>query len=542
MYMHKHLCFRKRILWQLLFVVFFVVSIFSTERSVAQKLNIKNDVFWNTKDGQPIYSQGGGIFTFKDPKTRQEKYYWYGVHYKGAEEYRDLPNKTYPGTGFESVTCYTSTDLVNWTFESDALTKAVVNEKGRAYWLGRLGVSYVKEINQYAMFVQHGNGVLIAVSDYPAGPFKWHQKISMLDIIGTPNTGDQTVFTDEDTGKSYLVYSFGRGRNKIYISEIGIKNGKVDLLNCIKIFEGASREGNCMFKYKGKYYMAASNIYGWDASLAYYLVADEINGPYKPKNNMLVMDGSEQDYAHVTQTGFFVTVRGSKQETVIYCGDRWADFAGNGLGYNQWVPLSFNGVKPYFNSLGSWNLDAKTGEWEVAADNNYVKNFSFEADRKKIPSPVKPVQTFLMGWETKVIKGSKISLDTATSPVLNFLNSEEDRNSVIGEKSLNISDKIDFQRHVSQIVRSSPYVELPDGFYTLTAYLRNNEGFSQLEMYAESAGKRVASTIKGSNPEWTTIQLKRVPVKNGKVEIGFNADGSANASCQVDDISLVREK
>jgi len=28
----------------------------------AQMPNIKNDTFWNAKDGSPIYSQGGGIF------------------------------------------------------------------------------------------------------------------------------------------------------------------------------------------------------------------------------------------------------------------------------------------------------------------------------------------------------------------------------------------------------------------------------------------------------------------------------------------------
>lgn len=69
----------------------------------------------------------------------------------------------------------------------------------------------------------------------------------------------------------------------------------------------------------------------------------------------------------------FYTVRGSKEETVIYCGDRWANFAGNGLGYNQWCPLSFNGDTPYFNSLSSWHLNIETGEWRVADDNNYVK-------------------------------------------------------------------------------------------------------------------------------------------------------------------------
>ncbi|WP_205943792.1 family 43 glycosylhydrolase [Pedobacter aquae] len=388
------LIFFKHSLWQSPTIWVILFSIFFTQQSLAQKLNIKNNIFWNTQEGKPIYSQGGGIFTFKDPKTGQEKYYWYGVHYKGGQEYRDSPNKTISDASFESVTCYTSTDLVNWTFESDALTKADANEKGKGGWLGRLGVTYMKDIKQYAMFIQHGNGVLIAVADEPAGPFKWHHKISMLDRIGTPNTGDQTVFTDEDTGKSYLVYSYGRGRNKIYLSEIGIKDGKVDILNVEKVYEGEGREGNCMFKYKGKYYMAASNLYGWDASFAYYLVADDIYGPYTPKNNMLVIEGSEKDYAHVTQTGFFVTLRGTKQETVVYCGDRWADFAGNGLGYNQWVPLSFNGAKPYFNSLDSWNLDAKTGEWEVATHNNWVKNGSFEADRKKCLAPLNQYKLF----------------------------------------------------------------------------------------------------------------------------------------------------
>jgi hypothetical protein len=61
-------------------------------------------------------------------------------------------------------------------------------------------------------------------------------------------------------------------------------------------------------------------------------------------------------------------------------------------------------------------------------------------------------------------------------------------------------------------------------------------------MYAESAGKRMANKIKRANPQWATIELKRIPVKNSKVEIGFRAGGNANASCQIDDISLVREK
>jgi hypothetical protein len=505
----------------------------------AQFLNIKNDVFWNTKKGQPIYSQGGGIFKFKDD-TGKEKYYWYGVHYKEAETYRSDPSVTLPNATFESVTCYSSTDLVNWTFEADVFTKEEAFKTISKTWVGRLGVAYINELNKYAMLVQHGNQVLITLADSPTGQFTWHQRINMKEMIGTTNTGDQTVFTDEDTGKSYLVYSYGSGRNKIYVSEIGVKDSMVGLLDCTKVFQGESREGNCMFKYKGRYYMAASNIYGWDASYAYYLVADDIRGPFLPANDMKVIKGSEMDYAHVTQTGFFFNIKGSRQETVIYCGDRWANFAGNGLGYNHWFPLSFDGAEPYFNSLNSWNLNAKTGEWKVAPDNNYVMNGSFEADRKRIPSHVKPVQQFLLGWTTTVIEGNKISLDSNSSPVLNYFNTAADRKTVIGEKSLCISDKIRFSRRVTQTITSTPYVKLEDGNYTLTAKVKNSSGFAKLEVYAVSNSKIRSRRIRGENAAWATITIERVPVRGGKVEIGFVAEGSANAFCYVDDVIFVK--
>lgn len=521
-------------------LIVFLVAISSSE-IIAQSANIKNDSFWNTKNGEPLFSQGGGVFKFADPITGEQKYYWYGVQYKEADMYRNNPSVTLPNATFESVTCYSSTDLVNWTFENDVVTKDKVNQSGRT-WVGRLGVAYIKEIQKYALFVQHGSGVLIALSDSPTDEFVWNQKIDMTARIGTSNTGDQTVFTDEDTGKSYLIYSYGKGRNKIYISEIGVKEGKVDLLDCTEIFKGASREGNCMFKYNNKYYMYASNIYGWDGSLAYYLVADAIRGPYLPQNDMLITAGSEADFAHISQTGFFVSVKGTEQETIIFCGDRWSDFAGNGLGYNQWCPLSFEGNTPYFNSLNSWNLDAQTGKWKVADDNNYIKNPSFEADRRHIPSPVKPVQIVLTGWDTEVLKGNKISLDSVNSPVINYFNSAEDRKIVVGEKSLNISDKVAFKRKISQIITSSKYVALENGLYTLTAKVKNSKGFSVLEMYATSEGKTIKSEIKKENDSWTTLTINKIPVKAGKIEIGFLAEGDGNAFCLVDDVSFVKSK
>lgn len=501
---------------------------------------ITNDTFWKTTSGSYIYSQGGGIFRFPDAQG-VEHYYWYGVKYQEAVDYcpKALAGSKSNITNFLSVTCYQSDDLVNWTFVNDVLTPA---SAGWAYWVGRLGVAYVEEAKKYALLVQFNDNVLVATCDTPTGDFQRHNQIDMTNIIGTPNTGDQTVFTDPDTGKSYLCYSYGKGRSRIYLSEIGMcADGKIGLKDCHQIYKGSGREGDCMFKYQGKYYVCASDLYGWNASNVYYLEASNIYGPYTPTNKMQVMPGSGDDYGHVTQTGFFYTVRGTKQETVIYCGDRWAGFAGNGNGYNQWCPISFVDGKPYFNSLSQWHLDAETGEWYVGKENNYVKNFSFDADRVNIPSVNKPSQAYLRGWTTEVAKGNKVAIGDANSPVLNGKNSSTDRAIVMGNYCLNISDKTDFQRKVWQKISSTAYVPLADGNYTLTAYAKVGSQFNELYMYATSGGETFKADMTVIDSQWHLYTINGVVVKGGTVEVGFYADGQADAWCHIDDVSLVLE-
>ena len=208
-------------------------------------------------------------------------------------------------------------------------------------------------------------------------------------------------------------------------------------------------------------------------------------------------------------------------------------------GHDSGCPLSFDGDRPYFNSLHSWDLHVPTGRWRVANDNNWIKNASFEADRKDIPSGDKPRQERLLGWETRVIRGSKVSLDRG-SPVLNHANSTEDRMLVIGERSLNMSDSADFSRQVYQVIASSPYAKFEDGEYTMTAKVLNSDGFRKLEMYAKSGGKEFSTPIKGANSKWTTIKLEGIRVSGNKVEVGFLAEGKGGSFCRVDDVSFVK--
>lgn len=246
---------------------------------------ITNDTFFKDTDGNYIYSQGGCIQKFGD------KYYWYGVKYKEADIYAKNPENGKAGNAaYETFTCYSSDDLVNWEFEGYPLTG---EPNG---WVGRMGVVYNENAKKYVLISQYAPGMVYAVSDKPEGPFKIDHIQKTLPIQNDV-TGDQTLFQDDD-GKAYIICSSANGRAYQYviplresdfldIDEENIKmlfydedgsyideNGEVDKKDKTGI------EGNCMFKYNGNYYYTGSDLYGWNSSRVYVMQSDSILGDY----------------------------------------------------------------------------------------------------------------------------------------------------------------------------------------------------------------------------------------------------------------------
>lgn len=170
-----------------------------------------------------------------------------------------------------------------------------------------------------------------------------------------------------------------------------------------------------------------------------------------------------------------------------------------------------------------------------------MKNFSFDADRVNIPSANKPSQAYLRGWTTTVMKGNKVVIGDANSPVLNGKNSKDDRAKVMGNFCMNISDKTDFKRKVSQVIKSTTDVPLPDGSYALSCYVKNSAAFSELYMYAKVGPDTMRIDLPQAVSAWTKVELNDVAITGGQVEVGFFAQGAANAWCRIDDVSLVRK-
>ena len=502
---------------------------------------ITNDRFYTDTDGNILYSQGGGIFKFPN----DDKYYWYGVRYKEAVTYATDPllGKTVEHPAFEAYTCYTSDDLVNWKYEGDVATLETLGQSWCG-WAGRCGVVYNEKANKYVLVSQF-NGTIIASADNPKGPFKTEKGYfwggTSLPVIANGDTGDLTMFYEDSKG--YMICSSANGRGHLYIAPMdetknfcdfdfdnikelnGSTGSYFDEDGTIKQKDKGGIEGDCMFKYKDHYYFTGSDLYGWRGSRVYVFESKDILGDYKLKPDYIdtsksssnlpyIMPGAKYSYAHNSQTGFYYTLHGSKQDTVIYCGDRWCDFGTHGIGYNQWVPLTMDGYTPHFNDLSQWKLNSETGEWTIGDGNNYIANNEFDADRVDVKS--------LTGWECS---------DSTDGSV----NGNVKARRFYGNYAAKQSADTDYTARIKQTIK-----DLPNGIYTLRASVMSSGGQNECVLYANTNNKNYTASLKSKMSNWTDVVVKDIIIENGECEIGLYSDSPANCYVRIDDMYLTR--
>ena len=454
---------------------------------------IENDVFWKDTAGNNIYSQGGGVLQVGST------YYWYGVDYEGAATYAANPSNNNSNTNFVAITTYSSTDLAHWKFEGNALTYASVAAKltmTASTWIGRVGAAYNATTKKYVIVGQYqgtpDTEQFFATSDTPNGAFVVDHAQATITNVTNNNCGDQAIFNDDD-GSAYIVCSSESGRANVYVVPLR----PADFLEAepaTRIYNGSGREGNAMFKVNGRYYACSSDLHGWNASHSYCISATNIMGPYGAE---VVMGNTDLDFSHVTQTGLFVTVKGTTQSTVIFGGDRWSDFAGNGIGFHDWTPLTFNGTTPVMQSMSEWSINATDGTWSVGPNNNYVLNPSFEADRVATNPPA--------GWTTS--SGADV---TSTH-------------------SGNFAWQLSAASSVDQKIAS-----LPNGTYTLSVWAK---GTATGTLYAKGFGGTDKTISVSGGTAFTKLSLTGITVSNGSCEVGAS---TTSGTVTLDDFTLVK--
>ncbi|HSY19584.1 MAG TPA: autotransporter-associated beta strand repeat-containing protein [Candidatus Acidoferrales bacterium] len=358
---------------------------FSAAGAFAAYQTITNDVWWKDNNGNPVMAQGGGISKFGGT------YYWYGVQYVEMGPYYTNGTVNTGSSTFSSINCYSSTDLVHWTFQNKCVTRSTAGFSG-AGWVGRLGqVVYNSASSQYVMWFEGLNGQACCTCATPTGNFVLnHVQPAITNVFFGPGAGDCTIFCDVDHGSTpYFICSDPHGRQHAYVCPLS--SDFLTIGNAVAINDTGSipawpqgQEASNMFERNGVYYYTMSNLAGWSYSTAYEVNSTSIFSPTSYTADAAYL-GTTADNTHYSQVSFGFQVAGTVATNYIMVGDRWAQFistyagAGHGSNFAIMCPITFTNNTPYFQSLNMFQIDTVTGKWRPATTADSPTNLTAAA-------------------------------------------------------------------------------------------------------------------------------------------------------------------
>lgn len=404
---------------------------------------------WLDTSGNPINAHGGGVL------YHNGKYYLYGEYKKGKTILPEWATWECYRTDVTGVSCYSSPDMVNWTFEGIALP-AVKDDPNHdlhpSQVLERPKVIYNSKTGKFVMWAHvesanYGKAAAgVAVSDTPTGPFTYLGSFRPNDAMSR----DQTVFVDDD-GKAYQFYS-SENNATLYISELTDDYLK-PTGRFTRNFIGESREAPAVFKHDGKYYMLSSGCTGWDPNQAGLAVADSIMGPWTNLGNPCT--GKDADKTFYGQSTYVQPVYG-KKGLYVAMFDRWNKTDLENSRY-IWLPISFDNGKITIPWRERWNMEEFEDQPRFeAGDGTFLLNGepmvvkAAELHYPRIPRPY---------WEQRIKMCKALGMNAVCLYV--FWNSHEpkpDQFDFTGQNDLREFVKLCQKNDMKVILRPGPYV------------------------------------------------------------------------------------
>lgn len=364
------------------------VRLYQKEENKTEKKTetfIKPAAIWPDNNGQHINAHGGGLL------YHNKKYYWFGEHKSETTS-----------AALVGITCYSSPDLINWTFESVALPVSNNPESDiiKGSVMERPKVIFNKQTGKFVMWFHlelKGHGydaarAAVAVSDNIEGPYtyieskrinagkypfdmpsdiraiqlntddykewwtpKWYKAVEnglfvKRDLNDGQMSRDMTLYVDDD-GVAYHIYSSEENLT-LHIAELTDDyldhTGKYT-----RIAPGGHNEAPAIFKRNNTYWMITSGCTGWSPNEARMLSAPSIWGPWTQHPNPCVGERSEITFGG--QSTFIQPIMG-KKDAFMFMADMWRPK--NPIdGRYIWLPIQFQNNTPYIEWMDEWNLD-----------------------------------------------------------------------------------------------------------------------------------------------------------------------------------------
>ena len=327
-------------IYGVLFILFLSLQgLPQTSMSIPLKIPpMPNGEVWQDMKGNPINAHGGGIMLYKGI------YYWFGEIKKGKtwlvpdqqwEDYR------VPAGG---VGCYSSKDLIHWKYQGVAL-KAVIGNPSHdldtSKVIERPKVIYNKRTKKFVMWMHVDSNNYnysqagVAVSDKPAGPFKYLGSIK-------PNgqmSRDMTLYKDDDE-RAYLIYSseFNKTMHVCLLKDDYLS----PTATYTRITTAQDREAPAVFKYKNKYYLITSGCSGWSTNPATYATADSLLGEWKQMGDPCI--GVDAESTFNSQSTYIIALPG-EPDRFLFMADQWNKTNLPDSRY-VWLPIKMVDNKP----------------------------------------------------------------------------------------------------------------------------------------------------------------------------------------------------
>jgi hypothetical protein len=287
---------------------------------------------WTDLSGNTIEAHGEGIIKVGGT------YYWLG---------EDKTN----GANFQNVKCYSSTDLKNWAFVRNVLTRQASGDLGPNRIVERPHVIYNGSTSTYVMYMHIDNTSYserkagVATSSSVCGSYTYRGSFKPLGH----DSLDDNLFLDGSTG--YFM-SEDRTDKKLQIYRLS-----PDFLSVSALVATLNQyEAPAMAKVGGTYYLFGSHLTGWATNDNQYAAATSISGPWSSWRSFAPSGTNTCS----SQTASILPVSGSSGTSYIFLGDRWN---ASNLADSRyvWEPLAISGTTVSMTCQTSWTVDTATG-------------------------------------------------------------------------------------------------------------------------------------------------------------------------------------
>jgi hypothetical protein len=259
------------------------------------------------------------------------------------------------GSNFLNVNCYSSTNLVDWTYVGSLLSKTNSNnDLSDNRIVERPKVLYNKATNKYIMYMHIDDlsyseaKVGVASSDTVCGKYDYHGSFQPQGH----QSRDIGLFQDDD-GTGYLM-SEDRGVLGLRICKLS--DDYLTVPECIWTYS-EDIESPALTKRNGVYFMFGSTLSGWLPNDNLYSTATSLTGPWSDWQKFAPSGSNTFD----SQTSYVLPI---SDDLVIYMGDRWVQPPNLIASTYIWLPMIFNGTNVSMNTyMDHWALNETSGRW-----------------------------------------------------------------------------------------------------------------------------------------------------------------------------------